>query len=150
MAKPRVVSVREETEDEAALDKWFDQQALASLDILEAAARTILGLITALLSVLFGVLAVASDPLPGYLRLPLVRGLGVAAVAGLLVALLGALQVVLPRRVQASGARPDQQAAGFRKLLDRKARWLRLAAVAFGLGLAALGLALIVALLTAV
>ena len=149
MAKARVVSVRQETEEEKALADWFDKQALASLDTLDAGGRTILGLITALLGVLFGVLAVASDPLPGYLRLPLVRRLGVAAVAGLLAALFGALKVVLPRRVQVAGARPDQQAAEFQKLLERKSRWLRVAAVAFGLGLAALGISLMVALLTA-
>jgi hypothetical protein len=146
MAK-RVLDIHEETGDEEALDTWFNQQALASLDTLEAAARSILGLVTALLGVLFGVLAVASDPLPGYLRLPLVRGLGVVSVAALLAALFGALQVVLPRRVELSSARPDQQDRAFHDLLDRKARWLRLAAVAFGLGLAALGLALIVALI---
>lgn len=149
MAK-RVVDVREETEEEKVLDDWFAKQAMASLDTLEAAARSILGLITALLGVLFGVLAVASDPLPGYLRIPLVRGLGVISVAALLAALFGALQVVLPRRVELSSARPDQQAQAFQDLLGHKSYWLRVAAVAFGLGLAALGLTLIVALLAAV
>jgi hypothetical protein len=120
---------------------------LASPDTLEAAARTVLGLITGLLGVLFAVLAVASDPLPGYLRLPLVRGLGVVTVTALLVALVGALSVVLPRRVRVASARPDEQADAFQRLLARKSRWLAVAVIAFGLGLVALGASLIVALL---
>lgn len=149
MAKAQVVEVREERPQEKALSEWFEKQVLASPDTLEAAARTILGLVTALLGVLFGVLAVAEEPLPSYLALPMVRGLGVGSVAALLVALLGALGVVLPRHVQVASARLDQQAEEFQRLLARKSRWLTVAVVAFGLGLAALGAVLIVALLAA-
>jgi hypothetical protein len=150
MAKaPKVVSVREETEAEKELGEWLAKQALASPDTLEAAARTVLGLITGLLGVLFAVLAVASDPLPGYLRLPAVRGLGVVTVAALLVALVGALGVVLPRRVRVASARLDEQAEAFQRLLARKSRWLTVTVIAFGLGLTALGASLIVALLRA-
>lgn len=149
MSKVRVVGVREETPEEKALDEWFEKQALASPDTLEAGARTVLGLVAGLLGVLFGVLAVASDPLPAYLRLPAVRWLGVGTVVALLVALVGALGVMLPRRIRVSSARPDRQAAAFQKMLARKSRWLTLTVIAFGLGLVALGTTLIVALLTA-
>ena len=149
MARARVVDVHEETEEEKALGEWFEKQALASPDTLEAAARTILGLVTALLGVLFGVLAVTADPLPAYFNLPLVRCLGVVSVAALLVALTGALGVVLPLRVEVASARPDQQARAFQRLMARKSRWLTLAVIAFGLGLVALGTVLIVALLKA-
>jgi hypothetical protein len=150
MAEPEVVGVREETEAEKALAEYFEKLALASPDTLEAAARTVLGLVTGLLGVLFGVLAVASDPLPGYLRSPLMRGLGAVTVAALLVSLVGALGVVLPRRIRVSSARPDQQARAFRRMLGRKSRWLTVTVFAFGLGLVTLGASLIVALLTAV
>ncbi len=149
MARARVVDVREETPQERALYEWFEKQALASPDTLEAAARTILGLVTALLGVLFGVLAVTADPLPAYFRLPLVRCLGVVSVAALLVALTGALGVVLPLRVEAASARPDQQVRAFQRLMARKSRWLTVAVIGFGLGLVALGTVLIVALLKA-
>ena len=143
------VHMREETPEEKQMRKWFAKQALASPDTLEAAARTILQLVTGLLGVLFAVLAVASDPLPAYLELCLVRGLGIATVVALLAALVGALGVVLPRRIQVASARPDQQAAAFQALLARKARWLTGTVVAFGLGVLTLGAALIIALLEA-
>ena len=149
MTKARVDSVRPETEEEAALDRWFEKQALASPDTLEAAARTLLGLVTALLGILVGVLAMSSDPLPAYLQLPLVRWLGVGTVVALLVALVGALGVVLPRRTRVASSRPDQQADAFQQLLARKSRWLTVTGIAFGLGVVALSAILIVALLTA-
>jgi len=150
MAEAQVVDIHEETPRERALHEWFEKQALASPDTLEAAARTILGLVTGLLGVLFGVLAVKEDPLPSYFRLPVVRWLGVGTVAALLVALVGTLGVVLPRRIQIASARLDQQAEAFQKLMSRKSRWLSVAVIAFGLGLLALGAVLIIALLTAV
>ncbi len=149
MARVRVVEIRPETDQEKHLREWFDRAALASPDRLEAAARSILTLITALLSVLFAVLAVAQDPLPAYLRWPPVRWLGVGTVAALLVALVGALGVVLPRRTEVAGARPDQQRSTFEQLLARKSRWLTVTVVAFGLGLAALAAAVMVAWLAA-
>ncbi len=149
MAKARVVEIREETPEERARREWFERQALTSPATLEAAARTVLGLVTALLGVLFGVLAVASEPLPAYLKLTSVRWLGVTAIVALLGALVGALAVVLPRRIAVASARPDEQAKAFQDLLARKARWLTVTVLAFGLGVVALGAALIVALLKA-
>jgi hypothetical protein len=143
------IKYRAETAEEKALRKWFAKQALAAVDNLEAAARSILGLVSALLGVLFAVLAVAADPLPAYLESPLMRGMGVIAVSALLLALLGALAVVLPQKIQVSSHRPDQQAQEFQALLDRKSRLLTFAVYAFGLGLAALAAALIIALVTA-
>ena len=147
MVKVRVVGTHEETPDEAALGRWFAKQALASPDTLEAAARLLISLVTGLLTILFGVLAVAKDPLPAYLGAWGLRLLGVACVGALLVALLAALYVVLPQRLEADAARPDTQAQVFEALLRRKAGWLRAAVIAFGLGIVCLGAALIVALL---
>jgi hypothetical protein len=73
----------------------------------------------------------------------------VVTVAALLVALAGALGVVLPRRVRVASARPDEQAEAFQRLLAHKSHWLTVTVIAFGLGLAALGASLIVALLRA-
>ena len=149
MAEIQPLRGRPETPEEEEIRKWFARQALASPDALEAAARTILGLVSGLVGLLLGVLAVAEKELPSYLWLPGVRPLGVGAVAALLAALACALAVLLPRRMAVASARPDLQAAAFARMLARKSRWLTLAVVAFGLGLGALGAALIVALLTA-
>lgn len=145
----RVVGVREETPAEAAQREWFEKQVLAAPDNLEAAARLLIGLVTGLLGVLFGVLTVASDKPPAYLSLPVVRQLGVVTVAFLLLGLLAALVVVLPRRVVAASTRPESQSAAFNQLLRRKSYALTVATVAFGLGLVALGSVLVLALLTA-
>jgi hypothetical protein len=149
MAKPRVVEQRVETPEEKALGEWFAKQALASPDTIEAAARAIIGLVTALLGVLFGVLTVAGKELPDYMWLPWVRPLGVIVVLGLLAALVCALVVVLPRRVVVSPHRPGEQAKAFQEILARKSKWLTATVVAFGVGLVALGAVLIVALLQA-
>jgi hypothetical protein len=145
---PRVKG-RPETGTERALGEWFAQQALAAPGNLEAAARTIVGLVTGLLGLLLGVLAVSEDPLPAYLWDAGVRPLGVAAVVFLLIALLCALMVVLPRHIAVSSHRPDEQEQEFRKMLARKTRWLTITVIVFGLGVALLGAILIVALLRA-
>ena len=140
---------RAETEEEKALREWFAKQALSSLDTLEAAARTILGLVTALLGTLFAVLTVASDKLPAYMQLASVRWMGVLSVCALLAALLCALNVLLPERVRVSSARPDQQEEAVDRLRKHKSRWLTAAVVAFGAGVGALGVVVIAALLAA-
>ena len=150
MAEPRVVGMRDETEEEKALAAWFAEQALASPGNLEAAARTVVGLVTGLLGLLLGVLAVGEDPLPSYLWDAGVRPLGVAAIACLLIALLCALAVLLPRRIAVSSHRPDQQKMAFQRMLARKTRWLRTTVVAFALGVGLLGAILIVALVRVV
>ena len=150
LAKARIVEQHLETPKEQALREWFAKQALASPGTVEAAARTIIGLVTGLLSILFGVLAVAGDPLPSYLWTPWVRPLGVTVVVTLLIALICALVVVLPRKVAVSHHQPEEQAKARQALLARKSRWLKVAIVAFGAGLVALGAVVIVALLRVV
>lgn len=150
MAKIQIVDQHLETEAEAALPAWFAAQVLASLDTLDAVARTILGLITGLLGLLLGILSINESPLPSYLWNTPVRSLGAAAVVALLVALGNALVVLLPRRFALSRHRPDEQEAAFDKLLARKSRWLTATVIAFGVALLLLGIILIVALSTAV
>jgi hypothetical protein len=147
MAKLRVVEVREETPAEAAQRDWFEKQVLASPGNLEDTARLIIGLITGLLGVLFGVLTVSAEHLPAYLSLPLVRWLGTATVVAFLFALLAALIVVLPLRQVTHSARPDDQARTFDHLLRSKARALYIAVVVFWLGVAGLSGVLVLALL---
>lgn len=148
MAKKTVIGVRLENPAEAALREWFEKQALASPANLEEAARLLIGLITGLYGLLFSVLAVAGDPLPGYLKLPPVKILGVLSVILLMVCLLAALDVVLPRPWQASSGLPASQKAEFERIVQRKAQALKLAVYAFAVGAALLGAALAAALIS--
>ncbi len=76
------------------------------------------------------------------------RILGCLAVVAWLVALVSALGVVLPRAYTARSNVPATQAAAFAKLLSYKARALRVAVIAFGMGLLCLGIVLVIALVT--
>ncbi len=148
MPEAKILEEHTESPKEKALREWFAEQALASPDTLDAAARLLIGLITGLIGVLFGVLTVTAEAgkMPAYMGLPAVRWLGVISVAALLAALLAALNVVLPRELRVASARLDEQEAAFADLLRAKSRWLRAAAIAFGLGVFALGVVLVVAL----
>ena len=149
MAEPQIVEQYVETSQQKAIREWLEKQITESPNALQAAARTIVGLVTTLIGLLLGVLAVSDDPLPAYFWLPGVRPLGVAAVMVLLAALCAALIVILPRRWSVALYQPDEQAALFHSLLARKSRWLTGAAIAFGVGIVLLGIILIVALLQA-
>jgi len=139
MVKKTLIGVRLENPAEAALREWFEKEALASPANLEEAARLLIGLITGLYGLLFIVLAVAGDPLPAYLKLPLVKTLGTLAVVLLMVCLLAALDVVLPRPWSAASGQPASQKAEFEKIVKRKADALKIAVYAFALGAGALG-----------
>jgi hypothetical protein len=149
MARIRVVGIREEAPDEASLRRWFAKQPLAAPDTLDAAARLIVSLVSGLLTILFGVLAVAADPMPAYLSRWPIRLLGVLSVLFLLGGLFCALVAVLPRRMETDAARPKTQAKAFDDLVQRKAGWLTSAVITFGLGIVFLGVALIAVLLIA-
>lgn len=146
MSKIRVENVEVATPEDEALRKWLAEQRLKSVDNLEAAARQIITLVTALLGVLFTVLAVTNDPLPSYMRLPLMRGLGIGCVVGLCLALIFALLVVLPFAYGHFPYRTDIQQSVYAQMLGRKATFLTWAGAFFFLGLLALGLVLVGAL----
>lgn len=146
MAKYVVENIRAETPAEKALYEWFQKQSLASPDTLEEAARLIIGLVTGLLGALFGVLTVASNPLPKYLGDPVVRTLGIVDVVFLLFALIASLAVVLPRRWTFNPTQPASEIATFEKILNRKSSALLVALIAFGAGVVALGVVLVVVL----
>ena len=148
MPKYTAIDTRVESAEEEALRKWFDQQRLNSPTNLEDAAKLIIGLISGLLTVMFGVLAVAQKDLPGYLALPAVRWLGVGVVVLLFVSLASGLIVVLPFRISTKPDQPQTQRQAFEGLLQRKSIAITVMAAAFGLGIAALAGALVVALLS--
>ncbi len=106
-------------------------------------------LVTTLLTLLLGVLALASDSAPLFLRSPEIKYLGVAAIALLFIALATSLVVVVPLSEIATSARADTQAAAFLRLLRGKSQALTVSAVAFALGLLALSILLVFGLLVA-
>lgn len=141
---PITPPTRRETEEEKALREHMAKLALQSPDHLDASARQIISLVTALYAVLFGVLAVASDPLPTYLSWPVVRFLGAGATAVLGAALLAALVAANSRRYQYSPHSLTQQREAFEAMLRHKSGWLTVAVICFGLGLLALGALLVI------
>lgn len=142
-----VVGTRPATPQEEALADWFTQQHFKSPDTLDAAARQIVTLVTALLGLLFTILSVAADPLPTFMQWPLVLGLGALTVILLLLALLLALCVLRPSRVQVSSHKLEEQRQAFTHLVERKAGRLTAAYVFFFSGLLALGAILVIAIL---
>ena len=152
MPELEILEEHTETPEEKQLREWFARQALASPDTLDAAARLLIGLVTGLIGTLFGVLTVTAEAgkMPAYMALSTVRWLGVISVAALLAALFAALNIVLPRELHVKSARLDMQEAAFTALLRAKSRWLRIAASAFGVGVVALGITLVVALLSGI
>lgn len=143
---PKVLSIREENSEEKKLREWFETQALESPKNLEEAARLLIGLVTGLLGVLFGVLTVSAETLPSYLSLPAVKWCGILAVALWLLSLLCALVVVTPRKWQSDTGKPETQNQIFNAMLIHKSRWLKSSVILFGTAIFALGVVLIIAL----
>jgi hypothetical protein len=135
--------VRDETDEERLLREEMARWALASPDRIESAAREIVGLVTALYTVLFGVLALAGDPLPAYMKLAAVRWLGAFAALALGLTLASALVVVMPARYEYASASLTQQKQVFDRILQRKSGWLTTALICFGAGLIAFGALLV-------
>lgn len=130
----RAVRQRAPTPDEEALHRWFEEQEKDPPKPLEEGAKQIISLVSALFSVVFGILALADNPLPVYLTQLPVRVLGAVAVLAYLVGLLAALVVVLPGAYRHAAASQTQRLAAFRALMRRKVIGLRLALAAFALG----------------
>jgi hypothetical protein len=152
MAELEIMEEHEETAEEQRLREWFAEQRLASPDTLDAAARLLIGLDTGLVGTLFGVLTVTAEvgEMPSYMGETYVRWLGVSSVVALLIALLAALGVVLPRKIYVTPARLDEQERALHDLLGAKSRWLRIATIFFGVGVFTLGTILVIALLTGI
>ncbi|MCA9954416.1 MAG: hypothetical protein KC434_06835 [Anaerolineales bacterium] len=143
----RIVSVKKEDEKEKQVREWLAGQELKSVDNLEAAARQLISLVTALFGILFGVLTVSSDPLPIYFTYPTLRILGVISIILLLLTLIGALVVIIPIPQRNYAQQPDEQTQLVKNLISRKMWGLYSAAILFGGALILLGIILVSALL---
>ena len=147
MPEYQVVETRPPSPEEERLADWFAEQQLKSPDHLEAAARQMVGLVTGLIGLLLGVVAIAEKPLPSYLAWPLLRWLTVVGIVLLLLALVAGLAVLWPRRWAVSSRSLTDQRQTFEAILQRKARALSAGMVLFCLGVAALAAVLVLAVL---
>lgn len=138
MSKITVGESRLETAAEARLREFFEAQEKENLTTLEAGARQIITLVSAFYGVIFGVLALGKDKMEASLQIRSVVLAGGTAIFALLVAVIAALVVVLPLwGYSADPRKPAEQLAAYRRMLARKMWGLRVAVIAFAVGLAA-------------
>lgn len=138
MTKQAVGEPRLETPQEEALRLWFEEQEKDNINNLEAGARQIIQLVTALYGVIFGVLSLGSDKLEATLHYRWVIIPGMTAVLAMLGAIIAALVVVLPLfSYTYNPHQPAEQQAAYEQMLKRKSWGVRLAVIGFGIGLAA-------------
>lgn len=135
---------RPESDREAALRKFFAEQEVKSIDNLEAAARQIIQLVTALLGLLFGVLALSDGDAVAALKTPLVFWPGLLALGLTLIGLVCALAVIWPGLSTPRAHVPADEERAFAALLARKRDWLYRAVVAFGGGMLAFAVTVMV------
>ncbi len=138
MTKTTAGPSRLESQEEAALRVWFEEQEKKSIDNLEAGARQIISLVTAFYSLIFGVLALGADKLEASLHYRWVIIPAMIAVLAMLGAVLAALLVVLPIfSYTYNPNKPAGQKKTFETMSRLKSTGLRLSVIAFGLGLLA-------------
>lgn len=132
------------TAEDRQLIEFFAGVRRSSLEALEAGARQLIGLVTTLLGLFFGVLAFKDEP--AYLASPMIKMIGTFSAMGYIAALFTALAVVLPRELNV----PRYDLTAMRELLGdlykHKSRFLSLSQACFAFGTLAL-LALILSLL---
>jgi hypothetical protein len=145
--EPPILEGRAPSAEEERLAAIFAEIETKQLEFLDEAAKRIIELVTALLGVLFAVIAFGGDFPPAYLagNTPLkLRGVG--ALGCYLAALLLALWSAQPRPYPHHRTNLSRMRAVLDQILAHKTRWLRWAGALFGLGSALLA-ALVIALL---
>lgn len=135
--KVKVKGVRIAGEEDQRLAALFARLEQESLDNLEKGGRELIQLVTGMLTIIFGVLALGGKEAAAALSLPLPLGLAAASLVLLLITLIAALDVVLPGAYRVRDASLSDRAAAYDKMLRRKSEGLRAAAICFGCALAA-------------
>ncbi len=146
--KVSVVGTRLATPAESQLVARFAQWEAESLTNLESGARQIIQLVSALLGVMLGTLALGDEKFATALQIPLVIVLASLILFAWLVALLAALAVVIPSEFLTRRASLDDMHATYQTLLQQRNMRLSIAVVAFGSGIVAFGGLILTLLLT--
>jgi len=137
------------TEEQKHLATLFREIEKGQLDLLDASAKRIIELTTALLSVLFAITAFGDKFPPPYLRAnSLVKIFAVLSLASFLAGTFCALLVMQPRDYTYNPHRIDELRATLHRIIRIKSRALRFAGLLFFAGLATLAF-LIIALIVA-
>jgi hypothetical protein len=140
MSEHELLEVRPPTPDEEALVALFAEMEKESLGTLDTGGRQVITLVTGLLGLFFGVLALKDAPT--YLSYVEVQILGVLAVGLYFAALLLALAVVRPRRYEFSRRSLTDMRRQLESMRRIKSVNLDRAHLAFGLGSLAMALLL--------
>jgi hypothetical protein len=131
---PPILESRPPTAEEERLVDLFAEMESKQLEFLDEAAKRIIELVTALLGLLFAVIAFGSDFPPPYLvGHPFAQFVSGAALVCYLGALLVALWAVQPRTYRHDRHNLDEMRAELRQMIAHKARPLRVAGLLFGL-----------------
>lgn len=122
--------------EELQLIDFFANLRKNSIESIEAAARQLIGLVTTLLGLFFGVLAFKDQPT--YLAHMEVKIVGLLAAVGYIFTLFAALTVVMPRKLEI----PQYDLTAMRELLESlfnlKGAFLRTAQLSFAFATLAL------------
>jgi hypothetical protein len=133
--EPPILDTRQPTAEEERLVELFAEIESKQLDFLDQAAKRIIELVTALLGILFAVIAFGSDFPPPYLAGNLVaKFLSGAALVCYLGALLVALWAVQPRDYKRYHHNLTEMREELHTMIADKARPLRVAGILFGVG----------------
>jgi hypothetical protein len=132
---PPILEGRKPTAEEERLVELFAEIERKQLDFLDQAAKRIIELVTALLGILFAVIAFGNDFPPPYLAGNLVaKFLSGAALVCYLGALLVALWALQPRTYKHYHHNLTGMQEELQRMIDDKARPLRVAGILFGAG----------------
>ncbi len=144
MSPQKVIHVpaQEMTEADRRLDELFARMEVESITTLESHARQIVTLSTTLLAAFFGLLSLSNRP--AFLALKGVQICAAVTLTAFLVALLFALDALLPRRYEVPAADLTAKREVLNRLLRRKETAVKRATYTFG---AAAGLMLVTALI---
>jgi len=134
------------TPEEERLLAFFDELEIGQLEFLDQAAKRIIELCSAMLGIVFVVIALGDQFPPAYPAgsADLVKALLLGTLALFVLALLAGLRAVQPRRYWRSLKLAELQSE-LERMIAFKRRWFRWATVVFGLG--CLALAVLMALI---
>lgn len=134
-ALPEIEVSPTDSADERLYD-WFQDVEKETIKTFEDAARQLIGLITALLGLFFGVLAFGDNPT--FLSFPIIKILGVLSSCALMGALFAALYVIYPQKIDIPLSNLTRMRQIRKEIYDRKNRNLKISLIIFAFGVVCL------------
>lgn len=128
---PEIEASPTDSSDER-LYNWFLDVEKEIIKTFEDAARQLIGLITALLGLFFGVLAFGDNP--PFLSFLEIKILGVLSSCAFLAALFAALWVICPQKIDIPLSNLTRMRQIRKEIYDRKSRNLKISLIIFAFG----------------